>query len=197
MYFAHAAAKVLTDGPCIDDYGIGEAAEDISLSRDGLVLLLSAGFKLAVYTRASTDSAFAQAFNFTFGVVVNFAALSADGSAFVSGCDDGMCGYKLAASGSYQRMWSVASIGDFYFEYATLGTDSSGGLLAAAVMNNQDGTQWCSLPPQHNRKPLMSDSLPVTLPPPGLSALSMPAAAPGCGPTHRPSHPASSSMPLQ
>ncbi len=49
MFYAHASAKSLDDGPCIDNYGEGENAEDISLSKDGLVILLSAGFKLAVY----------------------------------------------------------------------------------------------------------------------------------------------------
>ena len=56
MYYATAGQQSLQEGPCIDDYGIGEAAEDISLSRDGLVLLLSAGFKLALYAQRPLTS---------------------------------------------------------------------------------------------------------------------------------------------
>ena len=50
MFHASAGQKSLSAGPCIDNYGEGEQAQDISLSSDGLVLLLSAGFKLSVYT---------------------------------------------------------------------------------------------------------------------------------------------------
>ena len=145
-FYAAAGQQSLQTGPCIDDYGIGEQAEDISLSRDGLVLLLSAGFKLAVYKRPSISSAFQQVFNFTFGVVVNFVALSADGRVIVCGCDDGLCGYTWSAAGVYNRVWSVASIDGFHFENAALGAGDDTHLLAVAVMNNEDSTQWCLRP---------------------------------------------------
>ncbi len=143
MFHASAGQKALSAGPCIDNYGEGETAQDISLSSDGLVLLLSAGFKLAVYTRPSIDAGFQQIFNFTFGVVVNFAALSGDGSVFVCSCDDGMCGYKLDASGSYARAWSVASVDGFHFEEAALSAAvPDANMLLVALMNNDDSTQW-------------------------------------------------------
>jgi hypothetical protein len=142
MFYGSEARKSLDAGPCIENYGEGEAAQDISLSSDGLVLLLTAGFKLSVYRRASTDGAFQQTFNFTFGVVVNFAALSADGSAFVCSCDDGMCGFKIDSSGSYERSWSVAAVDGFHFEQAALSLSSDDETLLVALMNNADSTQW-------------------------------------------------------
>jgi hypothetical protein len=142
MFRASAAQKSLNAGPCIDNYGEGETAQDISLSSNGLVMLLSAGFKLSVYTRASLDAAFQQTFNFTFGVVVNFAALSADGSVLVCTCDDGMCGFKVDSSGSYDRAWSVASVDGFHFEEAALSAGPDADLLLVALMNNADSNQW-------------------------------------------------------
>ena len=142
MFYGSEVKKSLEAGPCIDNYGEGEAAQDMSLSSDGLVLLLAAGFKLSVYRRASIESAFRQTFNFTFGVVVNFAALSADGSVFACSCDDGMCGYKIDPSGSYERSWSVAAVDDFHFEQAALSAASDDETLLVALMNNADSTQW-------------------------------------------------------
>jgi hypothetical protein len=142
MFHGSSSKKSLEAGPCIENYGEGEAAQDISLSADGLVLLLSAGFKLSVFRRPSLSSAFQQTFNFTFGVVVNFAALSADGSSFVCSCDDGMCGYKADASASYSRAWSVASLDGFHFEQAALSSGGNDDALLVALMNNADSTQW-------------------------------------------------------
>jgi hypothetical protein len=143
MFHASAGQKSLSAGPCIENYGEGETAQDISLSSDGLVLLLSAGFKLSVYRRSAIDAAFQQTFNFTFGVVVNFAALSGDGSVFVCSCDDGMCGYKVDTAGSYLRAWSVASVDGFHFEEAALSAAApDADMLLVALMNNNDSTQW-------------------------------------------------------
>ena len=142
MFYASEAKKSLEAGPCIENYGEGEAAQDMSLSSDGLVLLLAAGFKLSVYKRPTIDGAFLQTFNFTFGVVVNFAALSADGSVFVCSCDDGMCGFKIDPSGSYERSWSVAPVDGFHFEQAALSASGDERTLLVALMNNADSTQW-------------------------------------------------------
>ena len=142
MFYAVAGNNSVRDGPCLESYGEGENPEDISLSSDGLVILLTAGFKVAVHKRASIDSPFQQAFNFTFGVVVNFASLSADGRSFVCSCDDGVCSYKEDASGSYTRSWSIASVDGFHFEEAALSTGSDSDSLVVALMNNEDSTQW-------------------------------------------------------
>jgi hypothetical protein len=142
MFHASGRSQTLQAGPCIDDYGEGENAQDMSLSSDGLVLLLSAGFKLAVYRRSSVSSSFQLSFNITFGVVVNFAALSSDAEMFVCSCDDGLCGYSIDATGTYTRTWSVASVDGFHFEQAELGNDSDSHMLLVALMNNEDNNQW-------------------------------------------------------
>jgi hypothetical protein len=142
MYHAAAGMKSVIAGPCIDNYGIGESAQGMSLSRDGRVLLLSAGLKLSVYRRLSLAGDFEPVFNMTFGVVVNFAALSSDGGFFICSCDDGLCGFKIASSGSYDRAWSVASIDGFHFEQASLSSGTDNDALVVALMNNADSTQW-------------------------------------------------------
>ena len=97
VYTLTTLTGTLTRGPCLQDIGTGQGADIISVSGDGKVVLLTAGFKAEIYDFNKDTLEFTIRYNISAGYST-VASLSHDGNNFAIGTAQGIAYYSYNGS---------------------------------------------------------------------------------------------------